>query len=259
MTKLKNKTAIVTGGARGIGAAITKMFIEEGANVVIADILEKEGQELAATMGEKAMFVSHDVTKPEQWDNIIASAEDKFSGLDILVNNAGIIVYKSILDHTPEEMNATLNVNLYGTMLGTNAFGAALTAKNRAGAIVNMCSAFGNTVQNGASAYAASKWGIRGYTKAAAIELGPKNIRVNSVHPGAVYTELASLGISREDFDANCQMYASQRGCDPSEIAQAVLYLASEDSMYCMGTELVIDGGITAGHYHPRMPGHPAH
>lgn len=255
--KLENRTAIIAGGARGIGGATAELFIANGANVVIGDLLEEDGQALADKLGDKAIFSRLDVTDEAGWADMVKLAEDSFGGLDILVNCAGILSFGGIADIPSDEIRRTLDVNLFGTIIGTQAVIPALR-KRGAGAIVNISSSDGLTASNGHAAYVASKWGVRGFTKAAALELGLENIRVNSIHPGGVYTPLANhRGVSREEFDKNFVLYAAQRGCDPEEIAQGVLYLSCDDSRYCMGSELAIDGGLTAGHYYFGVPGAP--
>ncbi len=257
MGKLENKVAIVTGGARGIGEATVRLFVEHGAKVVIADILENEGQAVADSLGDSAIFTRHDVTQEESWKSLMSLTEESFGGLDILVNNAGILEFLGLDMYTVEGMQRTIDINLMGVMIGTQAAIEPMR-KRKGGSIVNISSADGLIGSNAHAAYVASKWGVRGFTKAAALELGLEKIRVNSVHPGGVFTPLANMrGASREDFDNNFKLYAAQRGCDPIEIANGILYLASDDSSYCMGTELAIDGGLTAGNYYYGAPGSP--
>ena len=258
MRKLDNKIAIITGSARGIGEAIATHFVKNGACVVIADVLEKEGQKLAKMLGDKAIFVRHDVTDSQSWDNVVTETEKHFGGLNVLVNNAGIIRYQAIYDLTEEDIKQTLNVNLYGPIIGTRCFARHMRDKKRAvSSIVNISSADGLTAHNALGAYVASKWGIRGFTKAAAVELGLHGICVNSIHPGAVYTLLTGAVSTREQYDSACLRYAAQRACEVEEVAQAVLFFASDDSRYCMGSELAVDGGMSAGQYFYELPGAP--
>lgn len=255
--KLEGKTAIVTGGARGIGGATAELFAQEGANVVIGDVLEAEGRALAESLGGRVVFKKLDVTQEDSWSDIVAEAEEKFGGVDVLVNCAGILTFNHVADLTKEEIRRTLDVNLYGTIIGTQAVIPPMR-KRGGGSIVNISSTDGLIGSNAHAAYIASKWGVRGFTKAAALELGLENIRVNSIHPGGVDTPLANpTGEEREEYNKRFVTFAAQRACDPGEIARGVLYFASDESGYCMGSELAIDGGLTAGLYYFGYPGAP--
>ncbi|OHT22224.1 MULTISPECIES: glucose 1-dehydrogenase [Edaphosphingomonas] len=257
MRRLENKVAIVTGGARGIGEGIVRRFVAEGARVVIADVLDDAGRALAAELGDVAAYEHLDVTSRADWDRVIAAAEARFGRIDSLVNNAGIIVFKGLDDLSEAEMRRIIDVNLMGVMIGTQ---AVIPAIERAGggSIINMSSADGISGANALTAYCASKFGVRGFTKAAALELGPRGIRVNSIHPGGIYTPLANpTGVPRADYDRNFRIYPAQRAGDPADIGAAAAYLASDDAAYCIGTELSVDGGLNAGHYYMGMPGAP--
>jgi 3alpha(or 20beta)-hydroxysteroid dehydrogenase len=162
-----------------------------------------------------------------------------------------------VLDYSVEEMQKTINVNLFSVMHGTQAAAPAITAAG-GGAIVNMSSAEGLSAVNGLSVYIASKWAIRGYTKASAMELGPRGIRVNSVHPGGVNTAMGNpAGLDKAEFDEPYKKYPAQRGAEPEQIASVVAFLASEDASHCMGAEIAVDGGMTAGKYVDFLPGAP--
>ncbi|AGH49633.1 short-chain dehydrogenase/reductase SDR [Sphingomonas sp. MM-1] len=257
MRRLENKVAIVTGGARGIGEGIVRRFVAEGARVVIADVLDDAGRALAAELGDVAAYEHLDVTSRADWDRVIAAAEARFGRIDSLVNNAGIIVFKGLDDLSEAEMRRIIDVNLMGVMIGTQ---AVIPAIERAGggSIINMSSADGISGANALTAYCASKFGVCGFTKAAALELGPRGIRVNSIHPGGIYTPLANpTGVPRADYDRNFRIYPAQRAGDPADIGAAAAYLASDDATYCIGTELSVDGGLNAGHYYMGMPGAP--
>lgn len=257
MKRLEGRVALVTGGARGIGAAIARRFVQEGAKVVISDVLVDEGRALASEFGASAMFMEHDVTDRVRWDEVVQAAEERFGALHCLVNNAGIIVFKRIDDLAEPEIRRLLDVNLLGVILGTQ---AAIPAIERAGggSIVNMSSADGIAGANSLSVYCASKFAVRGFTKATALELGPRGIRVNSIHPGGIYTPMANpTGIPREQYDRGYWIYPAQRSGDPEDIAAAAAFLASDDGKYCYGTELSVDGGLNAGHYYMAMPGAP--
>ena len=257
MQRLSGKVAIVTGGARGIGEGIARRFIAEGAQAMITDVLEAEGQGLADELGAAAAFMKHDVVSREQWNAVIAATEAKFGRLDCLVNNAGVIVFKRLDDLSEAEMRRIIDINLMGTMIGSQ---AVIPALERAGggSIINMSSADGIAGANSLTAYCASKFAVRGFTKAAALELGPRKIRVNSIHPGGIITPLSNpTDIPREQYDMGFRIYPAQRAGDPHDIGAAAAYLASDDASYCMGTELLVDGGLVAGHYYMAMPGAP--
>lgn len=257
MSRLAGQVAIVTGGARGIGEGIARRFVAEGAKVTITDVLEEEGQAVAASLGDAAQFIRHDVVQRDQWDAVIAATEQKFGKVDTLVNNAGVIVFKTLDDLTDAEMRRILDINLLGVMIGTQ---AVIPTIERAGggAIINMSSADGLSGANSLTAYCASKWGVRGFTKAAALELGPRRIRVNSIHPGGVVSKMTNpMDAPRDLIDQAFRIYPAQRAADPHDIAAAAVFLASDESSYCMGTELAVDGGLTAGHYYMSMPGAP--
>lgn len=258
MARLHNKTALITGGARGIGAATAKLFVDEGAHVVIGDVLDEAGKALQDALGPTATYLHHDVRNENDWARAIELCRSHGNGLDILVNNAGILIFKELIALSAQEIKDILDINLLGTIIGTQKAGQEMITQGRGGSIINMSSADGLSAANGLAAYVASKWGVRGVTKAAALELGLHNIRVNSIHPGGVDTPMANpFGAEREQFDAGFKIYAAQRGCDPMEVAHAALYFASDEAAYCMGAELAIDGGLTAGHYYFGFPGAP--
>ena len=257
MQRLAGKTALVTGGARGIGEGIVRRFVAEGANVVISDVLEAEGAALAAELGAQVAFVRHDVTSSDQWQAAIQEAETRFGRLDCLVNNAGVIIFKRLDDLSEAEIRRVIDINLIGTILGSQ---MAIAALERAGggSIINMSSADGISGANSLTAYCASKFGVRGFTKALALELGPRGIRVNSIHPGGILTPMANpTNIPRDLYDRGYWIYPAQKSGDPSDIGAAAAYLASDDAKYCIGTELSVDGGLNAGHYYMTMPGAP--
>lgn len=255
MQRLVGKVALVTGGARGIGEGIVRRFVAEGARVMISDLLDTEGQALADELGQA--YIHLDVTQRHEWDAAITATEARFGQLDSLVNNAGVIIFKRLDDLSEAEMRRVIDINLIGTMLGAQ---AAIPALERAGGgtIINMSSADGIAGANSLTAYCASKFGVRGFTKALALELGPRKIRVNSIHPGGIVTPLSNPGNHpREIVDQAYLIYPAQRAGDPHDIGAAAAYLASDDAAYCMGTELLVDGGLVAGHYYAVMPGAP--
>ena len=244
---LEGKIALVTGGARGIGAAICRLFAAEGASIAIADRRGDEGQALAAEIGAKARFVHLDVTSEEDWTRAVAETESFFGRLDILINNAGIIRVAPMEKLDAETFRKVIDTNLVGTFLGMR---AVLEPMRRVGggAIVNFSSVQGLEGRQGFTAYSASKFGIRGLTKSAAIELGPYGIRVNAVVPGPTKTKMTERpGWTDADYDAAYCKYPLGRMAEAREIAEMALFLASTKSSFCTGGDFVVDGGVTVG------------
>lgn len=240
MGKLTGKVALVTGGARGIGAAVTRLFAEEGAKVVIADVLTQEGEALAAEVGEAARYVHLDVTDETQWREAVAVAEREFGPVGVLVNNAGIVDFGTIEQQEPKAFQHVLDVNLVGPWLGMHVAAQSLREAG-GGAVVNISSTAGLMGYSNLGGYVASKWGLRGLTKTAALEMAPDKVRVCSVHPGPIRTPMTS------QFDDS--MTAAQpiaRFGEPEEVARMVLFVAA-DATYSTGTEFVVDGGATVG------------
>jgi 3alpha(or 20beta)-hydroxysteroid dehydrogenase len=257
MGRLDGKVAIVTGGARGMGEATVRRFVAEGARVAITDVLEERGQALAAELGEAARFWTLDVTSEESWAAVVAAVEAAFGGVDVLVNNAGILMFKSLLETTKADYERVLGVNLVGEFLGIKAVAPGMIARGR-GSIVNISSVDGMKGANSLVAYASSKWGVRGLTRVAAMELGHKGVRVNSVHPGGVDTVMSNHdNRARADVDKQYANVPMQRIGGPEEVAAASLFLASDDASYMNGAEVVVDGGMIIGSYYQGFPGSP--
>lgn len=257
MKRLEGKVALVTGGARGIGEGIVRRFVEEGASVMCTDLLDDAGKALADELGDQVAFLHQDVTDRAGWADVVAATESRFGKLDTLVNNAGVLFFAGFEEYTEAQIETLIDVNIKGVILGCQ---AAIPAIERAGggAIVNMSSADGIAGANAVSVYCATKFAVRGLTRALALELGPRKIRVNSIHPGGIYTPLANpMNVSKEVYDRNYWIYPAQYAGEPKDIAAAAAYLASEDARYCMGTELSVDGGMNAGHYYMGLPGSP--
>lgn len=240
MGRLDGKVAIITGAARGMGAAHARRFIENGAKVVVTDILEDAAEALVKELGENAIFIKHDVTREEDWETIVAETMENFGTLDILVNNAGIDVpEQNIEDVETEQFRKIIDINQTSVFFGMRAV-APVMKENNKGAIVNISSLAGIIGYNQKIAYTASKFAVRGMTKAAALELGEYNIRVNSVHPGFIATDMTNHLIN----DELEQAFPMKRAGQVEEVSNMVLFLASDEASYSTGTEFVIDGGM---------------
>jgi 3alpha(or 20beta)-hydroxysteroid dehydrogenase len=259
MSRLQGKVAIITGGARGMGAATSRLFAAEGARVAIADLLDDAGASLAAEIGPNARFYRHDVTDEAAWSRLATKVEDDFGPVDVLVNNAGVLLFRSLLETSLEDYERVLRVNLVGEFLGIKAVAPRMVARGK-GAIVNISSVDGMKGANGLAAYCSSKWGVRGLTRVAAMELGHKGVRVNSVHPGGVDTIMTNAkGEARAQVDQRFGNVPLQRVGAPEEVARASLFLASDEASYLVGAEIVVDGGMIIGNYYPGFPGAPGH
>ncbi|MCD9625618.1 glucose 1-dehydrogenase [Rhabdothermincola salaria] len=252
--RLDGKVALITGAARGQGEAEARLFAAEGAQVVLADVLDAEGEAVAADIGERARYVHLDVSQEDDWAAAIAATEE-VGPLSVLVNNAAILRFTSIADTTLEEYLQVIMVNQVGTFLGMRSAIEPMT-RSGGGSIVNISSIDGIGSKNSLVAYSSSKGAIRSMTKTAALELGQHRIRVNSVHPGGVFTPMNG-DISKKMLDAAHSQLALQRSAMPEEIAAMVLFLASDEASYCTGGEFVVDGGWLAGDINPFLPGAP--
>lgn len=248
--RLEGKVAIISGGARGMGAAEAKLFAREGAKVIICDVLENEGRQTEAEINEvggDAVFVKLDVTSQDEWENAVNTAIERFGKLDILVNNAGIIVQSTIEDMTVELWDKVMDVNAKGVFLGTK---TAIPHMKEAGggSIVNISSISGIVGQDNVNAgYNASKGAVRIFTKAAAVQYAKENIRVNSIHPGPIATPMTAEGrADPERVALTAERTPLGRYGEPEEVANAVLFLASDEASYVTGSEIVVDGGYTA-------------
>lgn len=239
MTELDGRVALVSGGARGLGAAYVRALHERGASVVVGDLLDDEGAALAHELGERARFVHLDVTSEDDWAAAVEVAVG-LGGVDVLVNNAGIANAGRIERYGREKWDAVIAVNLTGTYLGVRAVVPVMKAAGK-GSIVNISSVEGMRGDAGLHGYVASKFGVRGLTKSLAVELGADGIRVNSVHPGFVLTPMT------ERLDVTLQRIPLGRPALPDDVVGAVLFLAGDASAYVTGTELVVDGGMIAG------------
>ena len=248
MGRLDGKVALITGGARGMGKSHVRHFVAEGARVVFGDVLDDKGEFVAAKLGQDCCRYTHlDVTSEADWAAAVALAAEAFGRLDVLVNNAGILMFAPISDMPLADFRRVLEVNAVGCWLGMKAVIGPMT-KAGGGSIVNISSIEGITGAAGLSAYSASKFAVRGMTKAAAQELAKLGIRVNSVHPGGVLTRMvldqADAGRDGDRFLGNLPL---GRFAEPAEISRLVAYLASDDSSYSTGSEFVADGGLLSG------------
>src|SRR5467141_3889675 len=246
MKRFDNRAVIVTGGARGMGASHARGFVAEGANVVIADVLEQEGQTLADELGEHAIFSRLDVTNEKDWAATVAAAEAAFGPVSVLINNAGIVRFGLLEETEPAVWHQVMNVNLTGLYLGIRAVASSMR-KAGGGAIVNISSGAGFTATHGLSAYVASKWGVRGLTKTAALELGRDNIRVNSIHPGPVRTPMTAGPDAAAAVAAEARRLAIPRVAEPEEITRLGLFVASDEASFSTGSEFIVDGGVLLG------------
>jgi 3alpha(or 20beta)-hydroxysteroid dehydrogenase len=250
MGRLDGKVALITGGARGMGKSHVRHFVAEGARVVFGDVLDDKGAAVAAELGgESCRYVHHDVTSEEHWAAAVGTATGAFGQLDVLVNNAGVLKFASIADMPLADFRRILEVNAVGCWLGMKAVIEPMSAAG-GGSIVNISSIEGFTGAAGLSAYTASKFAVRGMTKAAASELGQFGIRVNSVHPGGVLTRMvidAAETSGHDNGDAFIKSMPISRFAKPIEISRLVAYLASDDSSYSTGSEFIADGGLLCG------------
>lgn len=244
MGKFSGKVVLITGGSRGQGAAHAKAFIEEGAKVVITDVLVDEGQSLAAQLGGNALFFKHDVTSEEEWTSIVSETEAVFGPINVLVNNAGIVISKPIEETTEAEYRKVIDINQIGVFLGMKAVIPSMK-KASGGSIINISSVDGLRGNPNMVAYDASKFAVRGMTKTVALELAQYGIRVNSIHPGLILTPMVVQEDVADSVDQLGEHIPLKRGAQPEEVSKLVLFLA-EDASYSTGSEFVIDGGLTA-------------
>ena len=243
MGRLDGKVAIVTGGARGQGEAEVRLFVAEGAKVVVSDVLVDAGKEVAGSLGDDAVFLRHDVSREDDWEAAINLATERYGGLDVLVNNAGILHNATIAKHTLADYERVVAVNQVGVFLGTRAAIEPMTSRG-GGAIVNTSSGAGLRATKYCFAYAATKYAVTGMTAAAALELARYGIRVNSIHPGVIDTPM----VASDDPDANNRLVRAtpmRRVGEPEEIARVALFLASDESSYMTGSHVTVDGGVT--------------
>ena len=246
MGRVDNKVALITGGARGMGAADARMLVKEGAKVVIGDILDNEGQALADELGDAARYIHLDVSSADDWTAAVDTALSSFGKLNVLVNNAGIVQVGPLKTLDVARWQKVLDVNLTGPMLGTKAvIGPMIEAGG--GSIINVSSIEGLRGAAYVHSYVASKWGLRGLTKSSALELASSNIRVNSIHPGFIRTPMT------EHLPEDMVQTPLGRPGTPDEVATFVVFLASDESSFSTGSEFVVDGGLVTDVPHRTM------
>ena len=242
--RLAGKTALITGGARGQGEAEARLFAAQGATVMVTDVLEEQLAEVVAGIGTSARGMRHDVASEDDWAAAVAATLDAFGRLDVLVNNAAIYRVGPIEEERLDDFNRILSVNLAGTFLGIRAAIPAMRAGG-GGSIINISSVAGLEGFAGHAAYGSSKWAVRGLTKVAALELGTHGIRVNSIHPGAIDTPMIAPYV-RAGVDRGAAYPIARVGV-PADVASLALFLASDESSYITGAEMIVDGGLFAG------------
>jgi len=242
MPRLTDKVILISGGARGQGAAEARLCVEEGARVIIGDVLESAGRKLAAQLGQAATFIPQDVTRESDWAAAVKAAE-ALGGLHGLINNAGIYQPRTLMETDADLFEQHMRVNQLGCFLGMKCV-VPVMERSGGGSIVNISSVAGLRGSPGAIAYSATKWALRGMTKAAAIDLAPKKIRVNSVHPGPIDTEMLNVRTPEQNA-RRVQQVPMRRMGTAEEVARLVVFLLADESGYITGSEVAIDGGAT--------------
>jgi 3alpha(or 20beta)-hydroxysteroid dehydrogenase len=246
MGRVDGKVALISGGARGMGASHARLLVDEGAMVVISDILDDEGKALADELGDAARYIHLDVTQPEQWEAAVATAIGEFGRLNVLVNNAGIVALGPLKKFDLAKWQKVIDVNLTGTFLGMRAVVEAMTAAG-GGSIINVSSIEGLRGAPMVHPYVASKWAVRGLSKSAALELAPQNIRVNSIHPGFIRTPMTA------HLPEDMVTIPLGRPAESREVSTFVVFLASDESSYATGSEFVMDGGVVTDVPHKEL------
>lgn len=238
MARLQNKIALITGAAQGMGAHHARRLLAEGAQVVLTDLQQDKGEALARELGDQARFVPHDVSSEQDWDRAVATAVEDFGGLDILINNAALYFVQPVDEAEPAQVKKLLDINVYGSWLGISKAVPAMRQRG-GGSIINLSSLAGSRGIPWHAIYGASKWAIRGLTRSAAYDLGPDNIRVNAVLPGAVADTGMFSGVDEEQLQA----IPLRRPASLDEVSSLLVFLASEESSYITGADHIIDGG----------------
>lgn len=257
MGRLEGKVAVITGAARGQGEATARLFAREGASVAVVDRLEA-GAEVATSIGAAASFHALDITDEGAWEQLRGELMASHGHIDVLVNNAATIVAGDILTLRKEDFERILNINVIGAFLGMKVLGAQMVAQGK-GSIINVHSVGGLHGINGLGAYVASKWGLRGLTRTAAMEFGHRGVRVNGIFPGGIASPMSGVDEeSREETNRRFVRQPIPRIGEPEEVAYTSLFLASDEASYLAGAEIAIDGGLMSGRYEDFLPGAPA-
>lgn len=243
MARLQDKVVIITGAAQGMGAMHARVFVGEGAKVVVTDLNAEKGQALAQELGANALFIQQDVTSENDWKKVVEKTERHFGAVNVLVNNAGITMAQSIVDTTLEQYRRIVEINQVSVFLGMKAVIPSMK-NSKSGSIINISSI--NGLVGGTIGYTDTKFAVRGMSKAAAIECAPFGIRVNSVHPGVIATPMVLQDDTRAAVEQFAKTIPLKRIAKPEEVTGMVLYLASDESSYSTGSEFIIDGGLTA-------------
>lgn len=242
MGKLDGKVALITGAARGMGAEHVRRFVAEGAQVLFSDILVAEGEALAKELGDKVKFIKQDVTLEEDWRKAVAEAESTFGSIDILVNNAGVVLYQPIEMMSLEDYMWVIDINQVSIFLGMKYVLPSMKTTGK-GSIINISSIAGFKGSAAGAAYSSSKFAVRGLNEVAALEFAPYNIRVNSIHPGAIETPMLVQEDTKDAVAEFAKTIPLKRIAKPAEVTNLVVFLASDEGSYCTGSEFVIDGG----------------
>ena len=246
-TRLAGKVALITGGARGQGAAEAGLFVAQGATVVITDVLDADGASTASALGSTCTYLHHDVTQEADWKSVVDSIVEEHGRIDVLVNNAGVFQRGGVMDAMHDVWHRTIAVNQTGVYFGMATVAPFMVAQ-KSGSIVNISSVAGLQGAAGFTAYCASKWAVRGMTKGVAKELAPFGVRVNSVHPGIIDTAMLDTFAAFGDgiSESLRQRIPMGRFAEAVEVGELVLFLASDESRYSTGSEFVVDGGWTS-------------
>jgi 3alpha(or 20beta)-hydroxysteroid dehydrogenase len=245
MERLADKVVIVTGGTRGIGEAIVRGLVREGAKVIFGGRSVERGETIAKELGKDAVFVPLDVSHESDWERIVSMALSRFGKLTSLVNNAGVAYYSAVQDMTVAELDACYRTNQLGTLLGIKHVVGPMR-RNGSGSIVNVGSVAANKGHVGVAGYAGTKAAIIGITRAAALELAAEQIRVNVVHPGYFVTDMLEQVTSGQAREVGAAMTPMKRAAEPDEIVGTIAYLLSDDSKFVTGSQLAVDGGYLA-------------
>ena len=251
MGRLQGKVALITGAAGGLGAALSRAFVAEGAHVIVTDVQDDAGRALANELGTSASFARLDVSSETAWAAVIDDGVRARGRIDVVVNNAAVLLPGPILDYSLSDFRASIEVNQIGCFLGVQAAGRAMIADGRGGSIINISSVDGLRGMPGVAGYSSTKWAMRGITRVAAVEFGPSKVRVNAILPGGIRGAMAAPAINVKMRLRPAEQIVGGwplgRLADPDEFAPLAVYLASDESAYCTGSEFVIDGGATSG------------